>query len=169
MFRDKLIAESIVSFSSGYNVEECILGQKYRFELNDWFDMEVLLPHGEIKDNYLEKMVAPKDYQGDAEVDWGVFLPASEDDFPAYHIESVYVRVWSHESVDLSAIRVRLDNPSHLIQHTLSKILMNIRVINPKCVMRINGRQFDGGGYSTDEILSVVTKWYYGRMERREC
>lgn len=146
MARNKLIAESIISLTRGYNVEERLLGQTYRFELNERFDMEIKLPHGVIKDEgILGEMVAPNEYHGEADVEWGIFSPASKDRLSACHIESVYARLWANKSVDLSAIRVGFDNPSHLIQHTLSKLLMNVRVVNPRCVRRINGKQFDGG------------------------
>ena len=162
--RDKLIAESVVSFTKGYNVDDCLLGQTYRFELSNRFDMEVMLPHGEIKDKGFGEMVAPNDYQGDADVEWGMFSPASKNCLPACHIESVYVRIWASEGVDLSAISIGFDNPSHLIQRTLTKLLMNVRVINPKCIMRINGRQFDGGDiermkYAQLSTEGVMTEW----------
>ena len=173
MMRDKLIAESVVSFTKGYNVDDCLLGQTYRFELNNRFDMEVMLPHGEIKDKGFGEMVAPNDYQGDADVEWGMFSPASKNCLPACHIESVYVRIWASEGVDLSAISIGFDNPSHLIQRTLTKLLMNVRVINPKCIMRINGRQFDGGDiermkYAQLSTEGVMTKWGVGRIRLGE-
>ena len=171
--RDKLIAESVVSFTKGYNVDDCLLGQTYRFELSNRFDMEVMLPHGEIKDKGFGEMVAPNDYQGDADVEWGMFSPASKNCLPACHIESVYVRIWASEGVDLSAISIGFDNPSHLIQRTLTKLLMNVRVINPKCIMRINGRQFDGGDiermkYAQLSTEGVMTKWGVGRIRLGE-
>lgn len=171
MVRHKLIAESIVGFTKGYNVEESLLGQKYRFELDDKFDMEILLPHGEAKDSGISAcMVAPDDYHGDSVVEWGMYSPASKDSLPACHIESVYVRLWADEGVDLSAIRVGFDNPWHLIQNTLTKLLLNIRVINPKCVMRINGRQFDGGDiesmkFAQLSLSGVMEEWSVGSIK----
>lgn len=86
MIRDKLIAESTISFTRGYNVEEYLLGQKYRFELDKRFDMEVILPHGVVNDGFGD-MVAPDDYHGDDDVEWGMYSPASKDSLPACHIE----------------------------------------------------------------------------------
>lgn len=171
MVRDKLIAESIVSFTKGYNVEEYLLGQKYRFELDNKFDMEILLPHGEGKDNGISAcMVAPDDYHGDAGVEWGMYLLASKDSIPACHIESVYVRLWADEGIDLDAIRVGFDNPWHLIQDTITKLLQNIRVINPKCVMRITGRQFDGGDiermkFAQLSLTGIMEEWSVGSIK----
>lgn len=167
MIRNKLIAESIISLTRAYNVEERLLGQTYRFELDDRFDMEIMLPLGAIKDK-LGVMVAPNEYHGDADVEWGVFSPASKDWLSACHIESVYVRIWAFKGVDLSAIRVGFDNPLHLIQQTLTKLLMSVRVINPKCVRRINGRLFDGGDvermiFSQLSLEGIMTKWNVGR------
>lgn len=166
--RDKLIAESIVSFTNGYNVDECILGQKSRFELNNRFDMEVMLPHGEIKEKGLfGEMVAPYDYNGDADIEWGMYSPASKHSLPSCRIESVYVRIWACEDIDLNAIDVGLDNPLHIIKRTLTKLLMNVRVINPKCVMRINGRQFDSGSIERMKFAQlssegVMEEWSVG-------
>lgn len=172
--RDKLIAESIVCFSKGYNVEECLLGQKYRFEVYDKFDMEILLPHGDVKDNGISAcMVAPDDYCGETAVEWGMYLLASKDSLPACHIESVYVRIWAYEGVDLNVVSVGYDNPLHLIQRTLSKLLLNIRVVNPKCVRRINGRQFDGGDiehmrFAQLSSNGVMTEWSIGKVRLGE-
>lgn len=181
MMRDKLIAESVVSFTKGYNVDECILSQKYRFKLDHRFDMEVMLPRGENNGAFCE-MVAPIDYHGDADVEWGVYSPASKNCLPACHIESVFVRIWTCEGIDLSAIRVGFDNPSHLIQRTFTKLLMNVRIINPKCVMRINGRQFDGGDIERMTFAQLssegaMTEWsiggvrldpYYNALSKRQ-
>lgn len=136
--------------------------------------MEILLPHGEAKDNGISScMVAPEDYHGDAAVEWGMYSPTSKDSLPACHFESVYVKLWADEGVDLDAVRVGFDNPWHLIQNTLSKLLLNIRVINPKCVMRINGRQFDGGDIETMKLAQLSTagvmeEWGVGNIKAGE-
>lgn len=72
MIRDKLIAESVVRFTNGYNVDESLLGLIYRFELNNRFDMEIMLPYGRKTDKGLSgEMVAPRGYHGDSNIEWG--------------------------------------------------------------------------------------------------
>lgn len=183
MIRDKLIAESVVSFTRGYNVDECLLGRTFRFELNDRFDIEVLLPHGETKDKGIfGKMVAPYDYYGDSNAEWGMYSPASKDCLPACHVESLYIRIWANESFNTSGISVGREEPFQLIQSALSKLLLNVRIINPKCVMRVNGRQFDSGDiehmeYSQLSQEGVMTEWgvgnirlgmFYGSLNKRQ-
>lgn len=164
MSKYRLIAESIVTFREGYNVEKSLLGRHFDITLNHNHKARIYLPYG-MNDEW--EMKAPNEYRGTECIHWGYFTEGSSDTYSKFQVESILV----HYYADPSYFNQEYDfdnDPRYLLKKIIDKLMLRIKIVNPNIVFISKNHQIEKNQFheiKTSKIISTgdLINWSVGQ------